>query len=121
MAPDVPVVPVEAVVVASVLRSGEGDFLSDLEESSVAAAELELESDLFEPPPNILFNSRPPCEERLRRLFPARFSGRGNTLGLDVQGPRSESYVRDSCWKVRLSGDDHEIAPKAAEIFRRRK
>ena len=100
MAPDVPVVLVEAVVVASVLRSGEGDFLSGLEESSAtaaAAAELELESDLFDPPPNILFNSRPPCEERLRRLFPARFSGRGNTLGLDVQGPRSESYVRDSC------------------------
>ena len=90
------VVPLDVAVV-SALGSGEGDFLSVLGESSV---ELVLESGLFEPPPNILFNSRPPCEERLRRLLPARFSGRGKTRGLVVRGLRSESYVRDSCWKL---------------------
>ena len=51
---------------SDLLESGEGDFLS-VSEASVAESGLE-----EEPPPNILF-SRPPREERLLRLFPARF------------------------------------------------
>lgn len=83
--------PVE-VGLASTLGSGDGGLLPDFE------SELSAESDLL--PPNILFNSRPPCEVRLRRLLPARFSMLKKDLEVDGSCLRSESYVQDSCGRI---------------------
>lgn len=50
---------------------GEGDLLSVLEDAAVLGLVSAFGEEPDEPP-NILLNSRPPCEERLRRLDPAR-------------------------------------------------
>ena len=64
--------------------SGEGDLLLDLSfpllPESDADPLTDLEAAELEPPPNILF-SRPPCEERLRRLLPARLIVGGRVEG----------------------------------------
>lgn len=52
---------------------GDGDFVSVLGlEDAVVLGLLSAFGEEPDEPPNILLNSRPPCEERLRRLDPAR-------------------------------------------------
>jgi len=89
--------------------SGDGDLRPALSFWLLLESELELVSD-FELP-NILF-SRPPCEERLRRLLPARLVdycwrivGEGMARACVMRRQREKGGIKAVCLTEEVGGD----------------